>query len=251
MACCDGGLAGLVGPADDGQPRGGLELERRMPLEVGELESGDAHRQGSVTWSGSSSSRRRPSRRTWRACSADSSSPLASALAMRARTSATNRPATVSAGSSGVAADLDHRAVADAHVQERRCQGPLQLVDVDLERVGSDAVERDMQHEVGVGQLAQPYAELGLAHDGGGVDRLGAEDRPAHAHRLDVDAAVAAGAVLEAHEAHVAGTVLVHRDRLGRTGVGPGGVSGTTAASRSASAPAPGSPGRWRRSRRR
>ena len=45
----DGRLAGLVGPADDGEPGCRLDLELGVALEVGQADAGQAHRQASVT----------------------------------------------------------------------------------------------------------------------------------------------------------------------------------------------------------
>ena len=58
---------------------------------------------------------------------------------MRAPKSRVNAPRIVSAGATGLSGSAADRCVAHAHAQERTLELPLQLVDVEVERIGVDA----------------------------------------------------------------------------------------------------------------
>ena len=180
-----------------------------------------------------------PSRRIWRASSAASWSPLASAARMRASTSATNRPATVSLGSAGPALSSVTERSRTRTCRNAGASVPFDLIGVDLQGVGSDAVDGRPQHEVRVGELSQTSHQLLLVGQAGGVDRLGEEARAPHPDAFDLHAARmrrTARISLQHRRRRPQGApgrrfrpILVHRHRLRRTRISPRRVAGSTA----------------------
>ena len=90
-------------------------------------------------------------------------------------------PTMVSGGGSGALGFGGHRAAADADLEEGRGQLALDLLVLELELVGQDADDADVEDQVGVGGCPELLDQRGLAGDLGGVDveRAGrSSDRP-------------------------------------------------------------------------
>ena len=79
-------------------------------------------------------------------------------------------PAIVSGDGQDALGQRRHRAVADAHLQERRREARLDLVDVEVQLVRAHADQPDVEDEVRVGPLRQRLDEGRLALDRRGVE---------------------------------------------------------------------------------
>ncbi len=204
----DGGLAGLVGPAHDGQPGCEVDVELAVAADLPELEAADPHSEISCP-----ASSRRPSRSESRSSAASSTWPAFSQAAMRASRSRMKAPATVSGDGSDAARERRHRPVADAHLEERGREARLDLVDVEVEVVRPDPDEPDVEHEVRVGALLERVDQRGLALDRGGVELGPVEPGPSDDALLDGHDPLA-GRLVQLDQQHLAGPVLVQGDRL-------------------------------------
>ena len=129
-------------------------------------------------------------------------------------------PAIVSAGGSGPSGICSDGTVADLDAQELVGQLLLDLVRVQVQLIRRHAGEAHLQDRVRIGVGAQLAHQLRLAVDGAGVHVDRPEVRLADGHGLDARGG-AAGRVRQLHHEHLAGAVLVDRDRLRRTRVGP------------------------------
>ena len=132
-----------------------------------------------------------------------------------------NAPAIVSADGSGPSVRAGMRRVADADLEEGRRERGLDLVEVEVELVGTDADEARIEDEVRVRPRREQRDQGRLALDGGGVDLDLGEARPADLVLLDRHLPPP-GALVELDEEDLAGPILVEGDRLGRARVGVG-----------------------------
>ena len=239
----DGRLAGLVGSADDGQAGCKLDVEGAIAPEVAAADPAHPHRD--TSWPASS---RRP-RRSASRCSAASAVGARRLQLRDARLEVADEgPGDRVRGRQRTLGQGRERRVADADLEEGRRERGLDLVEMQVELVGTDPDEARIEDEVRVRPRREQRDQGGLALDGGGVDLDLGEARPPDLVLLDRHLPPA-GALVELHEEDLAGPVLVEGDRLGRSRVGVGDRAGAARPASSASGRARGSRDRWRRSR--
>ena len=158
-------------------------------------------------------------------------------------------PTIVSGDGSGPSGQGRQRGVPNAHLEERRGEARLDLVEVEVQLVRSNADEADVEDQVGIGGGGQRVDEGRLAGHGARVDLALLEARLADLALLDLDRPRAVPLV-ELDQEHLAGSVLVQGHGLGRAGVGVGDRAGPTRLGRVPVARARGSRAWSRRSRR-
>ena len=247
MRALDGGLAGLVGAAHDGQPGRQVDVELAVAAEVADLEPADPH--SDTSWPASS---RRPRRRASRSSRrlVGSVDPAASSSAMRASRSRMKAPGDRVGRRQGPSVRAGMRRVADADLQERRararprsrrCRGRARPAG--RRRAGRRARGPGRRACASVSMSAGWVATVAAS------SWTASKRRPADLALLDLDRAPA-GDLVELDEQDLAGAVLVERDGLRGAGVGVRDAARPCPAGRSASGRGRGSRGRSRRSRR-
>src|SRR3954462_4468250 len=114
-----------------------------------------------------------------------------------------------------------HRGVADACLEERRRDGALDLIGVEVEIIATDADEPDIEDEVGGSPRDEEADHRGLAPGRAGIDLEPVETRPTDLALLDPDRSPARGSV-ELDEQRLARAVLIEGDGLRGARVGGG-----------------------------
>ena len=240
----DGALARFVRAADDRQAGREVDVEGPVAPEVASVQPADPHSETSRPASSS-----RPSRSVSRASAASSAAPDVSSSAIRRLQVADERPGDrVGRGQRPVGQRRD-RAVAQAHLEERAGQRRLHLERVEVQLVAADADQPDVEHQVRIGACGEERDERRLAVDRRRVDLGLLEPGPADLSIADRDHPLA-GPLVELDEEHLAGAVLVQRDRLGRARVGVADPARLARLHRVPVTRARDSRARWRRSPR-
>ncbi len=134
-------------------------------------------------------------------------------------------PAMVSGDGSGPVVKAGD--VAHPDLEERRREGRLDLVEIEVELVRSDAHDPDVQHEIRIRGRDQRIHEGRLGGQGAGVELAFLEARAADLAFLDFDGSSTV-ALLELDEEHLAGAILVEGHGFGCPGVGVGHSPGST-----------------------
>src|SRR3954454_21311247 len=115
--------------------------------------------------------------------------------------------------------------VTNARLQERRSDGALDLVRVEVEVVTTDASEPDVEHEIRVTAGDEHLDECRLADDRCGVDLEPVEPGPPDLALLDLHRPTL-GRAVELDEQRLPRPVLIEGDRFGRAWVRVGHVAG-------------------------
>ena len=118
-----------------------------------------------------------------------------------------NAPATVSGDGNAPLGQGWHGSVPDAHLEERRRERHLDLIEVEVELVAPDAGQPDIEDEVRVGARGQEGHEGRLAVDRRGVDLCFLETGLADPALLDRDR-LGPSSVVELDEEDLAGPGL-------------------------------------------
>ena len=242
----DRGLAGLVRAADDGQPGREVDVEVAWRRTSVSCEPADPH---SVTsWPGEQEpaepERRRGARRPRRAW------PARLELGDARLEVADERAGDRVGRREDALGQRRHRASRTRTLRNDGASSRLDLVDVEVELVRRTPMSRTSRTRSGSARLASVVDERGWLVDGRGVELELARTGPADTRSSTVTIRLPSRLV-ELDEEHLAGAVLVERDRLGRARVGVGDARRPGPAASSASGRARGSRGGWPRSRRR
>ncbi len=124
-----------------------------------------------------------------------------------------NAPAIVSGDGSGPSVRAGIETSRTRDLEERRGDGRLDLVGVEVEVVAADADQADVEDEVRVGSADEQLDEGRLARHGRGVDLEPVEAGPPDLVLLDRHRP-GARVLVELDEEDLAGPILVERDRL-------------------------------------